>query len=113
MPVPLKVEITNNDGTVIVKLSGEARLDIEQAAFQLDRVVVHHPKMIIVDATDLSFLSSLGMSLLVNLRRTAVKSGGRIKLAGLQPLIHKSMDSAKLLGLFELFPDLASAVAAP
>ena len=96
----LKVEITNDNGTVRVRLIGEARLDIEDAAFQLDRVIVHHPKSIVVDMTELSFISSIGMSLLVNLRRTAQKAGGTVTLEGMLPLIREALAHARLLDLF-------------
>lgn len=111
MPTKLQVHITNDQGTVMVKLVGEARLDIEDAALQLNRVVAYQPKCIIVDASELTFLSSLGMSLLVNLRRTALKAGGTIRLAGLQPFVRDSMGHARLLELFQVYPDVTSAVA--
>ena len=111
MPAPtLQVQITRlDDATVLIKLTGEARLDLEDAAFQLNRVVAFHPKVVLVDLTELTFLSSIGMSLLVNLRRTALKSNGVVKLAGLQPRIRDSMAHARLLELFEIFPDMAAA----
>jgi anti-anti-sigma factor len=101
----LKVEITNDNGTVNIKLIGEARLDLEDAAFQLDRVIVHHPKSVTVDMSELTFLSSIGMSLLVNLRRTAHKSGGTVKLLGMRPLIREALAHARLLELFEVPPE--------
>ena len=110
MSALLRIEVANENGLVLVKLIGEARLDIEDVAFQLDRVIAHHPKVILVDATELSFLSSLGMSLLVNLRRTAAKSGGIVKIAGLQPFIRDALAHARLLEMFEVFPDVASVI---
>ena len=112
MPNPtLKVEIAGDRGLVIVKLIGEARMDVEDAQFQLDRVIVHHPKTIIVDCSQLNFLSSIGMSLFVNLNRTAKKSQGTVTLAGLQPRILESLTHARLNELFKLAPDLATALA--
>ena len=110
MPSTLKVQITHDQGIVVVKLTGEARLDVEDAAFQLDRVVVHHPRTIIIDASELTFLSSIGMSLLVNLRRTAAKAGGTVKLAGLQDFVRDALRHSRLLELFEVFPDLNAAM---
>ncbi len=112
MPPTLKVEISHANDTAIIRLIGEARLDIEDAAFQLDRVVVFHPKSIVVDASELKFLSSIGMSLLLNLRRAAAPGGGKVKLVGLQPLVSNAMAHARLLELFELHPDMASALPA-
>ena len=108
MPSLLRVQISHENETVLIKFIGEARLDVEDVAFQLDRVIVHHPKVIIVDATELSFLSSIGMSLLVNLHRMAVKSGGVVKIAGLQPFIRDALAHARLLEMFQIYPDLAS-----
>ena len=107
----LLVQITHTQGVVLIKLIGEARLDLEDAAFQLNRVVALHPHSIVVDLAELSFLSSIGMSLLVNLRRTALKSNGTIKLAAIQPRIAQAMGHARLLELFEIHPDLPSALA--
>ncbi len=104
MPSTLQVQITHILDAVIIKLIGEARLDVEDAAFQLDRVVVHHPKSIFIDVSELWFLSSIGMSLLINLRRTAVKAGGSVKLVGLQPMIREALEHARLLELFEVLP---------
>jgi len=112
MPPTLKVEISHANDTTLVRLIGEARLDIEDAAFQLNRVVAFHPKSVVVDASQLTFLSSIGMSLLLNLRRSAAHSGGKVKLAGLQPLVKNAMEHATLLQLFEIYPDLASAMPA-
>jgi anti-anti-sigma factor len=112
MPPTLKVEISHANDITIVRLIGEARLDIEDAAFQLNRVVAFHPKWVIVDVSQLTFLSSIGMSLLLNLRRTVGQGGGPVKLAGLQPLVSKAMAHARLLELFELHPDVVSAMAA-
>ena len=111
MPATLQVQMTRQQETVLIKLIGEARLDLEDAAFQLDRVVALHPKIVLVDLSELTFLSSIGMSLLVNLRRTALKSAGTVKLAGLQPRIRDAMAHARLLELFEIFPDITAAQA--
>jgi anti-anti-sigma factor len=112
MPPTLKVEISHIQETVLVRLIGEARLDIEDAAFQLDRVVAFHPKFIVVDASELTFLSSIGMSLLLNLRRAAAPGGGKVKLVGLQPLVSNAMAHARLLDLFELHADMTVAMPA-
>jgi len=109
----LQVQVSQQNDTVLIKFIGEARLDVEDIAFQLDRVVVHHPRIIIVDATELSFLSSIGMSLLVNLRRSAMKCGGVVKIAGLQPLIRDALAHARLLEMFELYPDVAAIYGQP
>ena len=107
----LQVEIAADRGLVIIRMIGEARLDVEDAQFQLDRVIVHHPKTIIVDCAQLSFLSSIGMSLFVNLTRTGKRTGGTVTLCGVQPRILDSLTHARLNELFTFEPDLAAALA--
>jgi anti-anti-sigma factor len=106
----LKVEIAGDHGLVIVKMIGEARLEVEDAQFQLDRVIVHHPKTILVDCSQLTFLSSIGMSLFVNLSRTAKKTAGTVTLCGVLPRIMASLTHARLDTLFTFQPDLESAL---
>ncbi len=108
----LEVDVSKVGETVLVKLIGEARLEVEAAGMQLDRVIVHHPKSVVVDCSKLTLLSSIGMSLFVNLRRSVVKNGGTVKLAGLQPMVSGALNHACLLPMFEIFPDIDSALAA-
>ncbi len=112
MPNTLKVEIAHDADRVFIKLIGEARIDIEDAAYQLNRVIVHKPKSIIVDASGLTFISSIGMSLLVNLKRTADKSGGRVKIIGLLPGVYDALARARLIELFDVDPPVPAAPAA-
>lgn len=110
MPPTLKVEISHVNDVAVIRLAGEARLDVEDAAFQLDRVVALHPRTIVVDTSQLTFLSSIGMSLFINLRRTAARNAGVVKLVGLQPQVRDAMAHARLLELFELHSDMSTAL---
>lgn len=105
----LQVHIAHDGEKVFIKLVGEARLDIEDVAYQLDRVVVHHPKVIVVDASGLTFLSSIGMSLFVNLKRTAAKLGGTMKITGVLPAVYEALQRARLTDLFEIEQGAAGA----
>ena len=102
MPNTLQVQISHDGDKVFITFIGEARIDIEDVAYQLDRVIVHHPKTIFVDASQLTFLSSIGMSLLVNLKRTAGKAGGTVKISGLRPDVREALNRARLLELFDI-----------
>src|SRR4051812_7913415 len=102
MKQDLQINVSKDRGYTIVRVVGEARLDVEQVEFQLDRLISQRPKHIIIDATQLSFCSSLGMRLMVNLQRSAVGHGGSAKLVGLQPMVQTSFGHARLLELFQI-----------
>ena len=112
MASTLQVQIVPITQGAQIKLTGEARLDLEDAAFQLDRVVALRPQTVIVDMSELTFLSSIGMSLLVNLRRNAARTAGTVVLAGILPRIREAMAHARLLELFEIVEEVPPLTAA-
>jgi anti-anti-sigma factor len=110
-PNLLQITVSQTPTGVVVKLAGEARLNVEAAGMQLDRVAVHRPKLVVVDCSELSFISSLGMSLLVQLRRSVARNGGIVRLAAVQPLVRGALQHACLFDIMPEFPDVATALA--
>ncbi|MGN6368250.1 MAG: STAS domain-containing protein [Phycisphaerae bacterium] len=105
----LQILITNHPGATIVKLVGEARMDTD--ADELLSLPANHPQKVIIDATDLTFIASVGMRLLINLQRALAAQGGKLRIAGLRPALCRAFQEAKLMPLFELHPDVPSAMA--
>jgi len=101
----LLVRITPEADTVTVTLVGEAHFGFDTAEQHIRDVLAHKPRTVIVDAGGLSFMSSIGMCFLINLRRAVKESGGSLKLRSLQPLVRKSMEHAHVIHLFEVSPD--------
>jgi anti-anti-sigma factor len=107
----LQVQLTPTPEALIVALVGEAHFDFDAAEAHIQKVLVLHPRQVIVDASRLSFMSSVGMCFLINLRRALHKNGATLKIAGLQPLVLTSLQKARVLGLFEVCADMAAAKA--
>lgn len=97
----LQVRIAADGDTVTVSLVGQAHFDFDASEKYIHDVMSHHPRSIVVDASKLTFMSSVGMCFLINLRRAVKETGGTIKLDGLQPLVRKSMETARVIHLFE------------
>jgi anti-anti-sigma factor len=106
----LQVRASRQGNITIVALIGQASIDVERAEFDMDRIIAQRPEAVLVDVTELSFLASIGMRLLVNLRRNVVSHGGWVKLAGLQPLVESALRTATLLDLFQVYPTLQAAL---
>ena len=107
----LQIFITSAKQVVTVRLVGEANFDFDASDQYIKKILDHEPKLVIVDASELVFISSVGMNFLINLRRKLAAKGGAIKVAALQPPVHKAMENAQLLKLFEVCDDVAGAVA--
>jgi anti-anti-sigma factor len=101
----LQVQVSRREGVVTVGLVGEAHLDFDAADEHIRKVVAQQPKQVIVDASRLTFISSVGMSFLINLLRAVERAGATMKLLSLQPRVRKALERAKVLELFDLKAD--------
>jgi anti-anti-sigma factor len=98
----LKIVISPSRELVTVTMIGETHFDFDTADKHIREVLKHKPKTVLVDASALSFISSIGMCFLINLRRAAKESGASLKLSGLQPLVHKALEHAHVVHMFEI-----------
>lgn len=71
------------------------------------------PKRLVVDLTEVPFIDSSGIAVLIGAMQSLELEGGTFMLAGAQDGVRMILESAKLDQYFRLFPDLASASAAP
>lgn len=112
MDSTLKVQVAHETGVAIVKIEGEARLQLRDLQVELDRLSAEHPPAVILDLAGLTMMSSLGMGLFVSLRNSLKRRGGRLLAAAMQPMVLDSFKRARLDGIFELFETLEAAKAA-
>jgi anti-sigma B factor antagonist len=66
---------------------------------------------IVLNLRDLTYLDSGGMGTLIEVFASAQKAGGRVKLANLSKHTREVLHIAKLIAVFEVFPDELAAVA--
>jgi anti-anti-sigma factor len=64
---------------------------------------------IIVDCSRLSFISSLGMSVLIRLHKHLQSRGGDVKLCSLQGIVPQALQLMHMNELFAIYPDLNQA----
>jgi anti-anti-sigma regulatory factor len=90
-------------GETVLRVKGDAKFEAAGALFDgLMLPVMCQPAVITLDLGGLRSISALAMGALVCYRRSVVRAGGRVRLAGtLQPAVYEALSRAGLLDLFE------------
>jgi anti-sigma B factor antagonist len=95
-------------GATVVRVGGTLEDDTVKAArSKIDPLIAAAPKVVVFDLGELTFLSSVGISLLLDARQRLQKSGGSVFLTNLQPQIRKVMDIVNAIPKTSVFADLA------
>ncbi|MCZ4099222.1 STAS domain-containing protein [Streptomyces sp. SID13666] len=99
-------------GTTVVELWGE--LDVLAAAGLspfLDALARVADSDFIIDLRPVTFIDCSGLSLLCRFRMHALENGGRIRIVSADPSFTRLLRLTRLGRVFEIHPDLASALA--
>jgi anti-anti-sigma regulatory factor len=81
---PVKVETQTIPAGTVAKIIGELKLRCEPCELGLRRILAGHPKLLVLDLSELSFASSLGMGVLISAGRSVKLWGGIACLAAAQ-----------------------------
>jgi anti-anti-sigma factor len=101
-------------GTTVVELSGELDLCAGvRAAARLDAVTNGPRPDVVVDLRGVSFIDCSGLSVLVRARRRTLDRGGRFGIVGDSPCVLRLLRLTRMIRVFAVHDDLASALAAP
>lgn len=97
---------------VVVKLDG--RLDATSApdvSSHLQHLLSADKPHLILDLSDLSYISSAGIRMLQGILQAARRQSSNIRLFGVQPMVKQTLDLVGLLPVLNVYDDLASALA--
>ena len=93
-----------------VILSGRLDADTVKACSQnLAELPARGMRLLLLDMADLSFISSLGLRLLLNLRKQVEAAGGVVVMTRLQPQIAKVLEIAQILPKVSIFESVEEA----
>lgn len=113
MPATIEVAIEWNDDVVIVRMKGEMGLqNADSVERQFLPVVASKPRLAVIDMTNLEFIGSLGLGMLVELQRGVVRNGGEMFITNAQQMIVDVMRRCRLDTVFKLKPSVEDAIAA-
>lgn len=112
MPESIKITTVDRGGATVMTVRGDLSLGaIEEFEMAINTLAGKRPKLAVFDMTDVSFVSSLAMGSLVSLHHSMKSTtGGRIVLAGLQPMIRRAFETAKLNQLIGLVDSVDEAI---
>ena len=105
------VQHEHNGDVAVVTVSG--RIDSVTAA-TLDAdlgKVVHDHKKVVLDLKGVEYMSSAGVRAIVKTLRTAEKTGGGVKLAGITKLVADVLETVGMMELLQSYPSVDEAVA--
>ena len=66
---------------------------------------------LVIDCTSLTFISSVGIGVLIKMHKKLARRGGNVKLAAVSSRIIDTLRIARLDKLFEIYPNVESALA--
>jgi anti-sigma B factor antagonist len=98
---------------LVVQVSG--RLDNDSSPFFFDCLegeIEDGNTQVVLDCSELAFLSSLGIGTLIRIQSRLRQRGGTVKLAAVQGVVADVLHVVHLDRLLDIYPDVAAAVAA-
>lgn len=105
-----EASVAEENGIIVLKLSGEARLSVENLERKTLQLMAARPERVVVDLSEVEYLSSLAMGTLVQLFRSMKAHEGTVVLAEAKPRILDVLKHARLDTLFEMSDTVAGAV---
>ncbi len=109
----MEIQVTEHKRVSVVavtgRVDGSTAGEFEAALNELTEAGVNN---IILDMSDVDFVSSAGLRVLVNTRKNVTSAGGRIVLAEPSEQVVETLDIAGLDVLFEAFEDRETAIGA-
>jgi anti-sigma B factor antagonist len=97
----------------VLPLAGEIDLHVSpEVGESLRRMVAKKPRVLIVDLAKVTYLDSSGLAVLIDAMQNVQQYGARFGLAGVQESVKQIFEIARLDQVFQIFPDVESALAA-
>ena len=99
----MEVNITESEGMMTARLVG--RLDTPAAVEitgEIQPLLDGADKTIVLDCSELSYISSSGLRIFLTIRKAAATAGGKVVIEGLSPEIRQVFMMTGFLQLFEI-----------
>jgi anti-anti-sigma factor len=107
------VTVEDRSGVKVVHLKGHLDLEMApQVKPQLTELSRHPHCKIVLDLEHTSYISSFGLSLLLQLNDQVKAVNGRLALAELHPFAKQVFDTTQLAAVFKLYETVEAAVKA-
>jgi len=109
----LVIEVEHREGVPIVLLRGAATMDVSAGLRdKLIELARSRPAQIVIDLSDLEFISSVGLGAILAAHLKCRHHQGVIKLVNPKKPILELLNVTKLTKLFGIFPSVEAALSA-
>jgi anti-sigma B factor antagonist len=107
----LRMNTRIQDGVLVLACAGRIVFGEESVALrEAVRNAIEANSSVVLNLAEVNYIDSGGLGTLVALYTTARNAGGALKLANLTKRVGDLLQVTKLVSVFEVFPDEASAV---
>ncbi|MEN3369570.1 MAG: anti-sigma factor antagonist [Verrucomicrobiota bacterium] len=106
MPKSPQPNVFTPEGAIDLHVSPELRASLRA-------IIDEKPKRLVIDLSQVPYVDSSGIAVLIGAMQSLELEGGIFLLAGAQQTVMTILESAKLDKYFRLFPSVEAAVAAP
>jgi len=108
----MQVQIKEIDNAVIISLTGEMMLGYEAQDFQeaISGSLEKNKKKIVVDLSNLEFISSWGIGILIHAYTTVINQQGSFTLAAVPDIVNNALQKTKLDTIFQKFDSVEEAL---
>jgi len=97
----------------VLPLEGEIDLhNSPEVAESLRTMIAKKPERVVVDLTKVTYLDSSGLAVLIEGMQNVQEYGGKFAVAGVQESVQHILELARLDQVFQIFPNVDSALAA-
>ena len=98
---------------MLIQVTGRLSLgrDCEDMEWAVDALIRENRKKVVLDLSELNYVDSMGVGILVMCSGKMTRAGGELRMASLQPRIAELMKITKLDQIFLLYPTAAAAIA--
>jgi anti-sigma B factor antagonist len=97
----------------VLPLEGEIDLHVSpRLAASLTQMIASKPKQLVVDLSQVSYIDSSGLAVLIEAMQNVAAYGGKFALAGLQEGVRPIFEIARLDQVFQIYPTVDEALAA-
>jgi anti-sigma B factor antagonist len=96
-----------------LQLEGEIDLHVSpEVAESVRAMIAKEPKVLVVDLAKVTYIDSSGLAVFIDAMQKMQEHGGKFALANVQESVQHIFEIARLDQVFQIFPDVDSALAA-
>jgi anti-anti-sigma factor len=108
----LQINVTESPKGTVVRLIGEASAaNVPKLEPVLTQLSAKKPKLVVIEGSEMSFISSLALGALLTFQKGVRRHGGEVRLAALQPMVLDMLQAAQLDKVFATYIDTEDALA--